>query len=165
MIDLGAGNGNETVKFRNYFQNIYATETSRPMQKLLKAKNITVLPVEKWSSENEYDFISCSNLLDRCDNPRDIIEEIKTSLKPNGIVFIALVLPFEPFVEARNSTQPNQSLALKGSNLEEQAESFVKLMTEYGFKLKVWTRLPYLCEGDLLQPVYYLDDAVFLFTL
>ena len=57
MIDLGAGNGNETVKFRNYFQNIYATETSRPMQKLLKTKNITVLPVEKWSSENEYDVI------------------------------------------------------------------------------------------------------------
>ena len=165
VIDLGAGDGNVTVKFRDYFQHIYATETSTPMQKLLKIKNITVLPIEKWSSENEYDFVSCLNLLDRCDNPIDIIEEIKKSLKPNGIVLVALVLPFKPFVEARNSREPKQKLGLTGSNLVEQAQSFVNLMTEFGFKLKAWTRLPYLCEGDFIQSVYYLDDAVFLFTL
>ena len=165
MIDLGAGDGKVTIKFSDYFRQIYATETSKPMQNLLATKNITVLPLEKWSSENKYDFISCLNLLDRCDNPRDIIKEIKKSLKPNGIVLIALVLPFKPFVEARNSRKPKQPLHLKGSNFEEQAQNFVIFVTDFGFKLKAWTRLPYLCEGDLTQSVYHLDDALFLFTI
>ena len=165
MIDLGAGDSNVTLKFSDHFQHLYATETSKPMQKLLMTKNITVLPIEKWISENEYDFISCLNLLDRCDNPKDIIEGIKYSLKPNGIILIALVLPFKPFVEVRNSREPKQSLSIEGSNLIEQAQSFVKIMNNFGFKLRAWTRLPYLCEGDLLHSVYYLDDAVFLFTV
>ena len=163
MIDLGAGDGNVTMKFSDYFKHTYATETSKPMQKLLNAKNITVLPIENWGSEHKYDFISCLNLLDRCENPKDIIEEMKKSLNPNGIILVALVLPFKPFVEVRNSRQPNQLLSLEGSTFIEQAQSFVKLMTDLGFKLKSWTRLPYLCEGDLLHSVYYLDDAVFLF--
>ena len=70
MIDLGAGDGNITINFKKMFQDIYATETSKPMQKLLSAKNITVLPIEEWGSKHKYDFISCLNLLDRCDNPR-----------------------------------------------------------------------------------------------
>ena len=163
MIDLGAGDGNVTIKFSDYFKHIYATETSKPMRKLLKAKNIKVLPIEKWGSKHKYDFISCLNLLDRCENPQDIIKEMKKSLKPNGMILIALVLPFKPFVEVRNSRQPNQLLSLEGSTFIEQAQSFVKLMTSLGFKLESWTRLPYLCEGDLVHSVYYLDDAVFLF--
>ena len=165
MIDLGAGDGNITLKFRDHFQHLYATETSKPMQNLLNSKNITVLPIESWSSENQYDCISCLNLLDRCDNPKDIIEEMKKALKPNGIVLIALVLPFKPFVEVRNSREPKQLLAIEGSNLIEQAESFVNVMKDFGFTLQAWTRLPYLCEGDLIHSVYYLDDAVFLFTV
>ena len=88
---------------------------------------------------------------------------MKNSLNPNGIILVALVLPFKPFVEVRNSRQPNQLLSLEGSTFIEQAQSFVKLMTSLGFKLESWTRLPYLCEGDLVHSVYYLDDAVFLF--
>jgi len=165
MIDLGAGDGNITINFKKMFQDIYATETSKPMQKLLSAKNITVLPIEEWGSKHKYDFISCLNLLDRCDNPRDIIEEMKNSLNSNGIILVALVLPFKPFVEVRNSRQPNQLLNIEGSTFVEQAQSFVELMKTFGFKLESWTRLPYLCEGDLLHSVYYLDDAVFLFKL
>ena len=166
MIDLGAGDGQVTLKLSDFFHQIYATETSKPMQKLLNAKNISVLPIENWSQQNhKYDFISCLNLLDRCDKPKDIIEEIKNALKPNGIVLVALVLPFKPFVEVRNSRQPEQGLDIDGSTFIEQAQSFVQLMSSFGFNLRSWTRLPYLCEGDLLHSVYYLDDAVFLFTL
>ena len=90
---------------------------------------------------------------------------MKNSLNSNGIILVALVLPFKPFVEFRNSRQPNQLLNIEGSTFVEQAQSFVELMKTFGFKLESWTRLPYLCEGDLLHSVYYLDDAVFLFKL
>ena len=65
MIDLGAGDGKVTLKFKDFFTEIFATETSKPMQKLLSAKNITVVPVDGWNYQ-KYDLVSCLNLLDRC---------------------------------------------------------------------------------------------------
>ncbi len=32
-----------------------------------------------------------------------------------------------------------------------------------GFQLESWSRVPYLCEGDLEQPLYSLDDFVMVF--
>jgi len=168
MIDLGAGDGKVTLKMSHNFQHIFATETSKPMKSLLNSRNITVLPVENWSKdlEDKFDLISCLNLLDRCDNPKDIIEEVKAALKPNGLFLVALVYPFKPFVEARNSRTPSQDLGVIGDNFIDQVESFVNIMkNEFGFKLKSWTRVPYLCEGDLVHSIYYLDDALYLFSL
>ena len=36
MIDLGAGDGQVTLKLAPFYQHIFATETSKPMQNLLK---------------------------------------------------------------------------------------------------------------------------------
>ena len=74
MIDLGAGDGKVTQKMAPFFTQVFATETSKPMQRLLKTKNITVLPVDQWMTRIKYDFIACLNLLDRCDRPIDIIQ-------------------------------------------------------------------------------------------
>lgn len=166
MIDLGAGDGQVTRKLATFYHQTFATETSKPMQNLLKSKNITVLPVETWSQQHGFDLISCLNLLDRCDNPQQVLEDVKKSLRPkNGLFLVALVLPFKPFVEARNSKEPAENLDIKGETFIEQAESFVEMMQSQGFQLLSWTRVPYLCQGDLLHSVYYLDDAVFLFNL
>ncbi len=166
MIDLGAGDGEVTKKFAHFFQKIYATETSNPMKKLLASKNITVLSLDQWSQEHKYDLISCLNLLDRCDQPERIIDQVKAALKePHGLLLVALVLPFKPFVEAKNSREPTEKLPIEGELFLDQATSFVSFMKSKGFELKSWSRVPYLCQGDLLQSVYYLDDALFLFSL
>ena len=62
-----------------------------------------VLDVNKWdeqiSDSNQilkYDAISCLNLLDRCDEPVTLIRKIKNALTPNGLLIVALVLPFKP---------------------------------------------------------------------
>lgn len=48
----------------------------------------------------EYDAVSCLNVLDRCDKPNSMIASMRRSLKPGGIALIALVLPFQPYVES-----------------------------------------------------------------
>lgn len=45
-------------------------------------------------------LISCLNVLDRCSDPHQILEDIYKALAPNGRVIIALVLPYNHFVEA-----------------------------------------------------------------
>lgn len=45
-------------------------------------------------------LISCLNVLDRCSDPHQILEDIHTALAPNGRVIIALVLPYSHYVES-----------------------------------------------------------------
>ncbi|EEB12571.1 possible cgi-81 protein, putative [Pediculus humanus corporis] len=122
---------------------------------------VTILEPEVWHLENEkYDVITCLNLLDRCDRPNDILEQMKNSLAPDGIVVLAMVLPFEPYVEigAKNHS-PSQVLDVNGNTFEHQVCSMVKNVLEpVGYEIIKWTKLPYLCEGDLRQSYYWLDD-------
>ena len=112
----------------------------------------------------EYDLISALNLFDRCDKPLSIISDIHLSLKPGGLFVVALVLPFRPYVESVPSHKPSQRMNIHGSEFEDQVEATVKLVQDSGFLLKSWSRVPYLCEGDLSRPLYNLNNALFVFT-
>ena len=62
--------------------------------------SLRVLDVETWDSCGHlYDIISCLNVLDRCDKPLSLLRSIYNSLSPGGYVLLAVVLPFDPFVE------------------------------------------------------------------
>jgi len=163
MIDLGAGDGAVTMPMAQSFKNIYATETSKPMQTLLKSKDIKVLPVESWMESGPFDLISCMNLLDRADTPVTILQHAKNSLKPTGLLVVALVLPYKPYVESNATHKPTEPLNISGQLLENQIESAVAAIESVGFDLVKWSRVPYLCEGDLTQTFYHLSDIVMIF--
>jgi 2-polyprenyl-3-methyl-5-hydroxy-6-metoxy-1,4-benzoquinol methylase len=56
--------------------------------------------VETWPEAGiKFDVITCLNLLDRCDRPLSLLRVLKASLSPGGRVVVALVLPFNPYVE------------------------------------------------------------------
>ena len=166
-VDCDVGDGKVTEKMRPFFAQLFATEVSRPMRALLSSRDINVLPIESWGEHQQhFDLISCLNLLDRCDNPIDIIQTIKKALKPNGLLLLALVLPFSPYVEQRKSREQSQLLDITGAEYIDQVESVVEIFQQtFGFQLISWTRVPYLCEGDSIHSIYILDDAVFLFKL
>jgi len=164
LIDLGAGDGAPTLVMAPSYKNVYATETSGPMRRLLKSKDIQVLEVESWHESGPFDAISCLNLLDRADNPLTILRTIKDSLKPQGLVIVGLVLPFKPFVEANPpGHRPSQLLEISGQNKGQQLETAVQVIEAVGLELTAWSRVPYLCEGDLNRPIYHLDDYVMIF--
>ncbi len=58
----------------------------------------------------KFDVISCLNLLDRCDQPVTLLKQIKNALKPEGLLIVALVLPFKPFVEYNKDNKPTEDL-------------------------------------------------------
>lgn len=64
------------------------------------------------------------------------------------------------------SKQPTENINLKGRTFEDQCISLVRDVFEpAGFSLVRFTRVPYLCEGDLESSFYVLDDAVFVLKL
>ncbi|KAH3771347.1 protein-L-histidine N-pros-methyltransferase-like [Dreissena polymorpha] len=165
MIDLGAGDGKVTEKMSPFFKQVFATETSGPMVTRLKNKGYRILDIDKWDNGSlQYDLVSCLNLLDRADKPVSILHSIKRVLKPGGRVLIALVLPFSSYVEfGSKDNRPTEKLNIEGSTFEAQCNSFVKDVFEpAGLALERFTRVPYLCEGDMQTSFYVLDDAVFV---
>ncbi|XP_060592836.1 protein-L-histidine N-pros-methyltransferase-like [Ruditapes philippinarum] len=168
LLDLGAGDGEVTKMMAPYFHQTYATETSKPMVRRLTDKGYGVLDVDSWDDGSlTFDLVACLNLLDRCDKPLSILHSIKKVLKPGGRVIVAAVLPFKPYVEfGPSDNMPTEEIMVMGRTFEEQSTSFVKDVFEpAGFELVKFSRVPYLCEGDLESSFYVLHDALFVLKL
>ncbi|KAG8228997.1 hypothetical protein J437_LFUL009160 [Ladona fulva] len=111
----------------------------------------------------------CLNLLDRCDKPVTLLASLwkvlKRSENYNPLLIVALVLPYSTYVEtgSQEDHKPSETIKLHGKTFEEQVSSCEKdLFNPAGFQILRWTRLPYLCEGDLRQSYYWLSDALFV---
>lgn len=166
LLDLGAGDGGVTAVMSSHFRDVFATEVSLPMRWHLQRRNYRLLGVDEWQHTGlQYDVISCLNLLDRCEQPLQLLRDIRRSLVPHtGRLLLAAVLPFQPYVELGGRWQrPKEHLKIKGKTWEEQVTQLSnEVFQEAGFEVEAVTRLPYLCEGDMYKPYYVLDDAVFV---
>ncbi|XP_024937610.1 methyltransferase-like protein 9 [Cephus cinctus] len=166
LVDLGAGDGATTAHVAQLFKKVYATEISPPMRWTLAKRGFTLLDVNNWHTDaGPFDVILCLNLLDRCDRPNTLLRRLKDTLAPGGRLVVALVLPFSPYVEVgeRGDHKPSEYLPVKGNGLEGQIASLIdRVFSPLGLRCLVWSKLPYLCEGDLGQAFYFLDDVVFI---
>ncbi|XP_067286853.1 methyltransferase-like protein 9 isoform X2 [Pseudorasbora parva] len=166
MLDLGAGDGGVTEMMGCHFDEVYTTEVSTPMKWHLQRKNYRLLGIDEWHRTGfQFDLISCLNLLDRCDEPLELLRDIKQSLVPGtGRLILAAVLPFQPYVETGGSwVRPKEHIKVEGKTWEEQVTQLSQnVFLKMGFELEAVTRLPYLCEGDMYKDYYVLDDAVFV---
>ncbi|XP_030026038.1 methyltransferase-like protein 9 isoform X2 [Manduca sexta] len=161
LVDVGAGDGEVSRRFANLYSINYATEISASMQKTLAKKGYTLLDTDDWWREQQFDCVCMMNLLDRCSKPVTMLKQAHSAIAPGGVLVIALVLPYKPYVEADH--KPEERLPISGMTFEEQVTSFVKFMRSLGFELSSWARAPYLCEGDFAQAYYWLDDSVYVF--
>lgn len=164
-LDLGAGDGEVTKIIGSHVEEVYVTEVSPTMKWQLRKKHYRVLEVDEWQSGSlQYDLVSCLNLLDRCDQPLTLLRDIRNVLEPrHGLLILAVVLPFQPYVENGGRWErPAEWLHVTGDTWEEQACSLSEALAGAGFTVVSFSRLPYLCEGDLYREHYVLDDAVFV---
>ncbi|RWS26118.1 methyltransferase-like protein 9 isoform X3 [Leptotrombidium deliense] len=147
LLDLGAGDGAVTQVLSSYFNSTYVTEVSPVMRRILTKRGYSVLDAYHWHKESmNFDLICCLNLLDRCDRPLTMLQRIRSKLKPNGIVLLAVVFPFSQYVESSaNKHKATESLPITGQTLEEQLVSFHdNVIVPSGFEVVKWTKLPYL---------------------
>lgn len=167
LLDLGAGDGKVTEVMAKHFKQVHVTEISPVMRRILAKKSYKVLDVDSWTTgDTQYDLIACLNLLDRCDKPITMLEQMKSKLKPDGHILMALVFPISQYVENTSSNsnhKPTETLVVDGSTFEEQMMSLdERLLKPNGLEIVKWTRVPYLCEGDLDLSYYWLNDALML---
>lgn len=172
LLDLGAGDGAVTRQMAQHFRSVYVTEVSSTMLWRLQEQGYSVLGIDDWAvtsqtdsaDRRQYDVISCLNLLDRCERPLILLQQIRASLVPTtGRLVLAVVLPFSSYVETASDHHPNQHLHVSGEKFEEQLSSLVRdVLVPVGFEVERFTKLPYLSEGDLYHSYYVLYDAVFV---
>ncbi|CAN7991499.1 unnamed protein product [Ixodes hexagonus] len=169
LLDIGAGDGNVTAVVAPLFLRVDVTEVSPPMRRILQRRGYHVLDAVSLASDGNrapstvYDVVCCLNVLDRCDAPLALLRSLRSKLSaPSGRLVVAVVVPLSQYVESGQSgTKPAETLGVSGTALEEQVESLCHdVMEPAGFALESWTRLPYLCEGDLEQAYYWLNDVV-----
>jgi SAM-dependent methyltransferase len=170
LLDIGAGDGNVTVELSSLFDEVLATEASYWCSYRLKQKGIPCKQLNDISTlpAEAYDVVSCLNVLDRCSHPLSLLREIRLRLRPgSGRALLAVVLPFQPFVEvgALGRTQPPvEALGMDPfAGWEESVNRLAKeTLGAAGLEVVRVARVPYLCQGDMDTPYYSLDDAVFV---
>lgn len=179
LLDIGAGDGNITKMFEQYFYKIFVTEASDPMRYRLRRLGYEVLSEDQWCENDEsYNLITCLNVIDRHERPLTLLKEIReaalkrsqnsTDSCQNSTgpcqILLAVVFPFSQYVEfGGQQTKPFEPIELNGRTIEEQIGEFVEtVLKPQKFRIIRWTRLPYLCQGDMHQSFYVLNDIVFL---
>ena len=126
------------------------------------------------SSPPRFDVVALLNVLDRCDDPRDLLRSAIRRLKPGGRFLLATVIPFcgAVFGARGRKRAPKQPLVgqdgtdlckRRASTFEAGVAAFVAALFEpEGLEVAAWTRVPYLSSGDTVKTHYSLDNAIFL---
>jgi SAM-dependent methyltransferase len=119
---------------------------------------------DEWLCSQRFDVIACLNVLDRCSKPVTLLQQIKQLLKPNGLVFVAVVLPFNPYVEQGTRVMdPEEELDIEGDEWEECVNNFVtNVIRPNGFTIWKLSRVPYVSEGDHFYSNFVLHNALFV---
>ncbi|CAG7833952.1 unnamed protein product [Allacma fusca] len=166
LLDVGAGDGSTTDRIKRYFNKVYVTEMSKPMKWSLANKGFIVLDELTWNESSvKFDAITCLNVLDRCDRPLQLLDSIQKTLKPTGVAIVSFVIPFNPYVEfgGNDTHDPAELLPISAKTFNQEVNNFVgKVLIPNGWEVLRWTRLPYLCQGNIQQAFYWLNDAVFV---
>ena len=174
-LDVGAGDGSITKRFSGGFEKTIALEMSQYMVQRLKekgfitSKDANVLFDETIIGKNYYDLVSMFNVLDRADKPISMLKALKSCVKKDGRILLAVVLPFCPFVEQGvKKVKPVERLNLPGickkSTPFEYGVTVLDefLRTHLGLEVEKWSKLPYISEGDYNQNIYVLENAILL---
>ena len=181
-MDVGAGCGDVTSRLAAKVDKVCATESSPGMVARLREKNFKVVlesdtvegVVERVRAmghedlpRDGFDVVSALNLVDRVDAPTALLRDLRAAVnKTTGVVILAIVVPFRPFVERADGTRgkPSEFVdAPSSGSWETGVESlWTNLIKPSGFDLLKLSRVPYISEGDHKFGAYVLDDAVFV---
>lgn len=175
LLDLGAGVGAVTAELATLFDDVLTTEVSQNMAMRLRERGFDCMHtagtgdlVEEirthcGGSIPEWRAISLLNVLDRCPEPRTMLESIYKMMIPGHTqLLVALVLPFGPFVETPNGrVAPTERLPIAPNCCWETAVAslLANVLTPMGFEVERIARVPYLDQCPQCG-IFELDDVL-----
>jgi SAM-dependent methyltransferase len=167
LLDVGAGDGAVTAKLAPLFDEVVTTEVSASMVRSLRARRWTCLESADLAellpkSAARYDVVSVLNVLDRCSEPRALLRSARALLAPRGVLLLAVVLPFAPFVERGPlKVAPREHLPVTARDFEGALAQLVRdVLAPAGFRVKLVSRVPYICKGDVTSRYFVISDAI-----
>jgi SAM-dependent methyltransferase len=165
LLDVGAGSGDVTVQLAPLFERVVTTELSRSMAYRLRRRGFSVHRTDVAVAgvpEGPYDVVSCLNVLDRCATPLSLLGSVRAGLGSGGLLVLALVLPYRPFVyEGPSSVDPMERLPLDGLPWEAAVNGLcAQVLEPLSLEVVAVSRVPYLSGGDSGRAIYELDDAI-----
>lgn len=165
LLDVGSGNGDVTVQLAPLFSEVTTTEMSRSMARRLRRRGFRVHRSDVTVSgvpDGPYDVISCLNVLDRCDSPLSLLGSLRAGLAREGLLILALVLPYRPFVyDGPNSVDPSERLPLDDLPFEAAVDRLChEVLAPLSLQVLAVSRAPYLSGGDAGRALYELDDVI-----
>ena len=185
LLDIGAGKGDVTEMLANGLgvqaAGVAAMEASAPLRTKLQAKGYRACQSFDELGDERFGAVALLNVLDRCDDPKGLLELAIRRLLPGGLLLIATALPYcdrvyEGRVGKVNANRPpKRPLILQPATLrcashlgrhgfEKHTAAFAAAaFSSLPLRLVAWTRLPYLCMGDAVETWYTLDNALFVF--
>jgi SAM-dependent methyltransferase len=185
LLDVGAGNGDLTSQLAPLFSSVTVTEVSSWLTWRLgrngyTASFITTDPADLIGHPSKelaapFDTVCCLHILDRCAQPLELLDSIRRVLRDDGTVVLGLTLPFLSYSR-------KHGLNIRGKTFEEAAASFIEnvrcarsargqrtwltrarplqVVEPSGFRVERVARVPYLCQGTYLVPMFALDDLL-----
>ena len=167
-LDVGAGKGDLVHFYKDNFSRIVCMETSKAMCRSLQrqgyiAHRTTTATYEEEKVSEDVDIVFCLNTIDRCTNPKSLLENIRKLVPPGAPVIISVPLPYchLDFIQKTALS----GMGLDGDNTFESSAEVVaqKLLIFNGFQPVSLYRYPYISSGPLDYPLSQtLDTAVFV---
>ncbi len=165
LLDVGAGSGMVTAELGQLFDEVHVTETARVLGWRLRRRGFVVHVgdiVETEPPGAPYDAVSLLNVIDRCRQPRALLHAAIKALRPNGLLILAVPLPYEPVAyDGPYVIEPVSPLDCRGKTWEAAVTSLVEHSLEpAGLSVEALARVPYLAGGDAQHQLITHDDAV-----
>ena len=132
ILEIGVGAGQSILWFENEGFQVTGIEPDgrnvSMINRVLKRGRVVESSVEEFSSDEVFDVIWMSHVLEHLIEPDDFIKKIKNNLKKNGIFFIEVPnCEYEPML--KNSIEKNPHL------FHFTKKALIKLVENAGYKI------------------------------
>lgn len=169
LLDIGTGDGKNLQRWKKLFNTISCTEVNKKMIKKLQIfKDTNIYETDNLKIiTDKFDIITLCNVIDRCNKPQTLLNDITNYLKnKDSRIIITAPLPLRQSVETINGwKEPDESLQLSDNYFNRDweyllCELITMLQTKFPYKVCCVSRVPYISQGDFVNPYYTQDAAV-----
>ena len=168
LLDVGAAAVHVTARLAPLYDDVTATDVSRPMVRRLRARGIRAAVLDlatRPAPDGPYDTVALLNVLDRCARPQSMLRAAIDALAPTGTLVVSMPLPYDPcWYDGPVSRDPVERLALRADDWEHSAAELADTLEHHGLRIQAITRAPYLSGGDRHHPLYVLDAVIIVAT-
>ncbi|MCU1393444.1 MAG: hypothetical protein JWM34_1872 [Ilumatobacteraceae bacterium] len=168
LLDVGAAAGHVTSRLATLYDDVTATDVSRPMVRRLRALGLraAVLDLAAHAApDGPYDTVALLNVLDRCARPLTLLQAAVESLAADGTLVVSMPLPYDPcWYDGPRARDPLERLSVRAPSWEAGASALAETLESHGLAVEAITRAPYLSGGDRHNPLYVLDAVVIVAT-